>query len=257
MTIGEAALDTLSLDKLCILLRPGSRVGSLSQCEAAPTERFFARWRHGTAPFALRRSILDEKMSTRDDPARGGLTYLLNRMQSGDKDAGDQAVTLVYDELHRIAARQMQGERGGGDLQTTALIHEAYARLVGGEPIEIQSRGHFFAIASQQMRRVLVDAARSERAQKRGGLALKVPLDEVRIAAGSRGEDMLALDEALRELELIDPRAAKVVELRYFGGYTDKEVVETLGVALSTVRRDWEFARSWLFDQMNGGRTKP
>jgi RNA polymerase sigma factor (TIGR02999 family) len=151
----------------------------------------------------------------------------------------------------------MRGERGGGDLQTTALIHEAYARLVGGEPIEIQSRGHFFAIASQQMRRVLVDAARSERAQKRGGLALKVPLDEVRIAAGSRGEDMLALDEALRELELIDPRAAKVVELRYFGGYTDKEVVETLGVALSTVRRDWEFARSWLFDQMNGGRTKP
>ena len=150
----------------------------------------------------------------------------------------------------------MRGEREEGQLQTTALIHEAYMRLVGAGPIEIQNRGHFFAIASRQMRRVLVDAARSEHAQKRGGPELKVPLDEVRIAAGHRGEDLLALDEALRELELVDPRAAKVVELRYFGGYTDKEVVDTLGVALSTVRRDWEFARSWLFDKMYGPPAK-
>ena len=193
-------------------------------------------------------------MSTTDDPIPSGLTNLLNRMQSGDKRAGEQAVGLVYDELHRIASRQMRGERDGGQLQTTALIHEAYMRLVGAGPIEIKNRGHFFAIASQQMRRVLVDTARSERAQKRGGPLLKVPFDleKVQIGAGSRAEDLLALDEALRELELIDPRAAKVVELRYFGGYTDKEVVDTLGVALSTVRRDWEFARSWLFDKMFG-----
>jgi RNA polymerase sigma factor (TIGR02999 family) len=194
-------------------------------------------------------------MSSSDDPPRTGLTGLLNRMQSGDKDAGDKAVALVYDELHRIAARQMRAERGGNSLQTTALIHEAYVRLVGGEPIEIQNRGHFFAIASKQMRRVLVDAARSEHAQKRGGPALMVPLDEMRIAAGSRGEDLLALDEALDELENLDPRASKVVELRYFGGYTDKEVVEALGVALSTVRRDWEFARSWLSDRMSARNT--
>lgn len=196
-------------------------------------------------------------MSTTDNPTPSGLTHLLNRMQSGDRNAGEQAVGLVYDELHRIASRQMRGERDGGQLQTTALIHEAYMRLVGGGPIEIQSRGHFFAIASQQMRRVLVDAARSERAQKRGGPALKISLEAVNIGTGSRSEDLLALDEALRELERIDPRAAKVVELRYFGGYTDKEVVDTLGVALSTVRRDWEFARSWLFDKMYGRPTKP
>jgi RNA polymerase sigma-70 factor (ECF subfamily) len=197
-------------------------------------------------------------VSTTDDPIPSGLTNLLNRMQSGDKRAGEQAVGLVYDELHRIASRQMRGERDGGQLQTTALIHEAYMRLVGAGPIEIKNRGHFFAIASQQMRRVLVDTARSERAQKRGGPLLKVPFDleKVQIGAGSRAEDLLALDEALRELELIDPRAAKVVELRYFGGYTDKEVVDTLGVALSTVRRDWEFARSWLFDKMFGQAKK-
>lgn len=196
-------------------------------------------------------------VSTTDDPTPSGLTQLLNRMQNGDRNAGEQAVGLVYDELHRIASRQMRGEREGGQLQATALIHEAYMRLVGAGPIRIQNRGHFFAIASQQMRRILVDAARSDRAQKRGGPAIKVSLDQLRIAAGSRDDDLLALDEALRELELIDPRAARVVELRYFGGYTDKEVVDTLGVALSTVRRDWEFARSWLFDKMYGRPAKP
>jgi RNA polymerase sigma factor (TIGR02999 family) len=188
-------------------------------------------------------------MSSGGNPPSGELTNLINRMQSGDKDAGNQAVNLVYDELHRIAAREMRRERDGCQLQTTALIHEAYVRLVG-TGMQIQDRGHFFAIASKQMRRVLVDAARSENARKRGGPAINVPLDEMRIAAGSRDENLLALDEALRDLEQIDPRASKVVELRYFGGYTDKEVVEALGVALSTVRRDWEFARSWLFDRM-------
>jgi RNA polymerase sigma factor (TIGR02999 family) len=201
-------------------------------------------------------------MSTGSDPPRGELTNLLNLMQRGDKEAGERAVALVYEELHRIAAREMRGEREGSQLQTTALIHEAYLRLVGTgssgmQSIEIQNRGHFFAIASKQMRRVLVDAARSEKAQKRGGPASRVPLDEKRIAGISRNENLLALDEALRELERVDPRAANVVELRYFGGYTDKEVVEALGMALSTVRRDWEFARSWLFDRMHGQSKNP
>jgi RNA polymerase sigma-70 factor, ECF subfamily len=202
-------------------------------------------------------SFLDpilENMSIADDPASGDLTLLLNRMQHGDKVAGDRAVALVYDELHRIASRQMRGEHGDRQLQTTALIHEAYLRLVGAHEIEIQNRGHFFAIASKQMRRILVDAARSEHAQKRGGPAAKVSLEEMKIPAGAKGAELLALDDVLSELELFDPRASKVVELRYFGGYTDKEVAEALGVALSTVRRDWEFARSWLFDRMNSGR---
>jgi RNA polymerase sigma-70 factor, ECF subfamily len=193
----------------------------------------------------------------REESARGGLTRLLNRMQSGDKDAADQAVALVYDELHRIAARQMRRERDGGQLQATALIHEAYVRLMGARPVEIQNRGHFFAIASKQMRRVLVDAARSEHAQKRGGPLPKVALDDASIATVPRGEDLLALDEALRELEVIDPRAARVVELRYFGGNKDQEVADALGVALSTVRRDWEFARSWLFDRLYRPRATP
>ena len=152
----------------------------------------------------------------------------------------------------------MRRERGGGDLQTTALIHEAYARLVGGEPDRDSEPGTFFRHRQQ------TNAARACRCGPSGATHKSAAARHSKFLwttcgspLGSRGEDLLALDEALRELELIDPRAAKVVELRYFGGYTDKEVVEALGVALSTVRRDWEFARSWLFNQMHGRHTKP
>jgi RNA polymerase sigma factor (TIGR02999 family) len=175
-------------------------------------------------------------------------------MRNGDSEAGDQAASLVYDELHRIAAREMRRENKGHTLQTTALVHEAYMRLAGAGSLEIQNRGHFFAVASQQMRRILIDYARSSNAQRRGGGAIQVDLDQLQIAIVPRSVDVLSLDEALRELERIDPRAAKIVELRYFGGYTDKEVVEALGVSIATVRRDWEFARSWLFKQMQGER---
>lgn len=180
------------------------------------------------------------------------LTHLLNRMQAGDRAAADAAVPLIYDELHRIAARQMRGERPGHLLQTTALIHEAYTHLVGAEAMRIRNRDHFFAIASRQMRRILVDIARSENAQRHGGLAPKVALDQLQIGVAGQSIDLMQLDEALQKLESIDARAAHVVELRYFGGYTDKEVAESLGVALSTVRRDWDFARSWLFDHIAG-----
>ena len=182
------------------------------------------------------------------------ITLLLNRMRNGDAAAGEEAASLVYDELHRIAAREMRRESQGHTLQTTALVHEAYLRLAGSGSLEIQNRGHFFAVASQQMRRILVDYARSNNAQRRGGGAAKLDLDQLQIAAAPRSADVLSLDEALRELERIDPRAAKVVELRYFGGYTDKEVVEALGVSMGTVRRDWEFARSWLFNRIQGDR---
>jgi RNA polymerase sigma factor (TIGR02999 family) len=178
-------------------------------------------------------------------------------MQAGDQNAGEQAVGLVYGELHKIASRELRGERPDHLLQTTALIHEAFARLAGSQPLAIQSRGHFFAIASQQMRRILVDHARARNAQRRGSGAFNVELDGARqLGIAPRGIDLLLLDESLQELQLVDGRAAKVVELRFFGGYTDREVVEALGVSLATVRRDWEFARAWLFDRMNGDKGK-
>ncbi len=179
------------------------------------------------------------------------LTGLLKQMQQGDRDAGESAAALVYDELHRIASRELRHERPDHLLQTTALIHEAYVGLLGSKTLEIQNRIHFFALASQQMRRILVDYARIRNAQRRGGGTISVGLDGVQVGLNPRGIDLLSLDEALRELQRIDSRAAKVVELRYFGGYTDHEVVEALGASLATVRRDWEFARSWLFDRMH------
>jgi len=172
-------------------------------------------------------------------------------MREGDRAAGDQALSQVYDELRRIASREMRREGPGHTLQTTALINEAYLRFVNAGSLRIENRGHFFAIASQQMRRVLVDHARAARTHKRDGGA-QVDIEKIQIAAQGRDVDVLLLDDALREFEVIQPRAAQVVELRYFGGYTDKEVVEALGVSLATVRRDWEYARSWLFLWMRG-----
>ncbi len=180
------------------------------------------------------------------------LTLLLRQMQEGDVEAGEKAVGLVYAELHRIAARELQHENPGHLLQTTALIHEAYVKFVDAQNLRIQSRVHFFAIASQQMRRILVDHARLRNAQRRGGGAVTVELSGAEIGFNPRGVELLALDEALSELQTIDFRAAKVVELRFFGGYTDDEVAQGLGISLTTVRRDWDFARSWLFDRING-----
>lgn len=179
------------------------------------------------------------------------LTGLLQRMQHGDRDAAEKAVELVYGELHRIASRELRHEQPNHLLQTTALIHEAYARLVQADSLDIQNRSHFFAIASRQMRRVLVDYARLRGAQRRGGGTVCIGLDGLQTGCGPRGTDLLMLDEALRQLQQVDERAARVVELRYFGGYTDREVVDALGVSLATVRRDWEFARSWLYARMH------
>ena len=182
---------------------------------------------------------------------------MLNRMLRGDRVAGEQASALVYTELHRRASREMRREGPGHTLQTTALLNEAYLWFISRGSLEIQNRGHFFALASKQMRRILVDHARSESAQKRGGGAIKVELGEVQGTMEPQNlEDVELLHEALTELERIEPRAGQVVELRYFGGYTDKEVVEALGVSLATVRRDWEFARSWLYDRLHGGNQK-
>ena len=181
------------------------------------------------------------------------LTVLLTRMQQGDGQAGEKAMALVYSELHRIASLELRDERPGHLLQTTALIHEAYIRLSGSEALQIQNRRHFFAVASQQMRRILVDHARARNAHKRGDGALQVGLEGVGVGIDPRNIDLVLLDQALDELERVDSRAARVVELRFFGGYTDQEAAESLGVSLPTVRRDWEFARSWLFERMHGG----
>ena len=180
------------------------------------------------------------------------VTTLLNRMRDGDRDAGNEVAGLVYDELRRIASREMRFEREGHLLQTTALVHEAYLKLVGAQSLEIQNRAHFFAVASQQMRRILVDHARASGAQRRGGGASRVELEGLQIAAAGHSIDLLLLDESLTELEHLDPRSVRVVELRYFGGYTEKEIVEALNISAATVQRDWEFARSWLFDRMTG-----
>lgn len=185
------------------------------------------------------------------------LTLLLKQMQRGDRTAGERAIDLVYAELHRIASRELQRERPGHVLQTTALIHEAYTRLIDPQALEFQNRTHFFAIASRQMRRVLIDYARAKNAQRRGGGTVSIGLDGVQAGFHPRDIDLLLLDEALRELERIDARAAQVVELRFFGGYTDAEAAEALGTSLATIRRDWEFARSWLFDRMHSDPNGP
>jgi RNA polymerase sigma-70 factor, ECF subfamily len=184
------------------------------------------------------------------------ITTLLNEMQRGDHQAAEKAAALVYGELKRIASRQLHRERPGHTLITAGLVNEAYLRLSGGEPFPVRNRGHFFAIASQQMRRVLVDHARAKSAERRGGAAVSVGLDRAEGASAPLDVDVLSLHQALEELEAVDPRAAQVVELRYFGGYTDKEVVEALGVPFATVRRDWEFARSWLADRLRN-RARP
>jgi RNA polymerase sigma-70 factor (ECF subfamily) len=189
---------------------------------------------------------------TAADPERLNITTLLNRMRNGDREAGDKVVGLVYSELRQIASRQMRSERQGHLLQTTALVHEAYLKLVGAQSLEIKDRGHFFAVASQQMRRILVDHARENGAVRRGGGASRVDFDGIQIAAAERSIDVLLLDESLMALEQLDPRAAKVVELRYFGGYMEAEVAEALHVSVATVQRDWEFSRSWLFERMQG-----
>ena len=209
-------------------------------------------FRRDSFPFRMAlyccRVIRNQQQKAASSPSQ--LTLLLNRMQRGDQEAAEQAARLVYAELHRIASRQMKRERPDHVLQTTALVHEAYLRLAGGKACEVENRAHFFAVASQQMRRILVDFARRTNAQKRGAGEIGEDLDSIRVGVEGRSIDLLALDESLRELERLEPRAARVVEMRYFGGHTDREMAEALGVSAITVRRDWEYARSWLFSRM-------
>jgi RNA polymerase sigma factor (TIGR02999 family) len=179
------------------------------------------------------------------------VTDLLLQMRHGDATAMDRLIPLVYEELRRMAHRQLRLERTGHTLGTTGLVHEAYARLVDQTQVEWRDRGQFFGAAAWAMRRVLVDYARRNRAARRGGGAVRLTLSDD-VAAAERGEMLLALDGALDRLAALDRRLAQVVECRYFGGLTEQETAEVLGVTRRTVQRDWAKARGWLLLEMSG-----
>ena len=174
------------------------------------------------------------------------ITQLLVAWSEGNRTALDELVPLVHSELRRIARNYMRGERKGHTLQTTALINEAYVRLVDQKHVKWQNRAHFLALASELMRRILVDYARRRQSQKRGGAALQVTLSEAAEVSNQRTPDLLALDEALTSLAEIDPRRSRVVELRFFGGLSIEETAEVLKVSDTTVERDWTIAKAWL-----------
>lgn len=184
--------------------------------------------------------------SPKVSPAAGSVTELLRAWGGGDAAALDQMVPLVYEELRRQAQRYLRRESPGHTLQTTALVHEAYLRLVDQRTARWESRAQFFGVAAQLMRRILVDHARGHHAAKRGGSAIQVPLEEDTAPAQERDVDLLALDEALTRLAQLDERQAKVVELRYFTGLGIEETAEALGISPATVKREWTMARAWL-----------
>jgi RNA polymerase sigma factor (TIGR02999 family) len=181
-------------------------------------------------------------------PDCGEITLLLRAWSDGDADAFDRVLPLVYEELHRMAARYLVGERSTISLQTTALINEVCVRLLGWDPVQWQNRGHFFGVSARMMRRVLVDIARRRRAERRGGPnAIHVPLDGIDVPASEPSADLLAVDAALQMLASEDPRKAQVVELRFFGGLSVEETAEALQISVRTVHTDWALARAWLY----------
>lgn len=185
-------------------------------------------------------------------PESQEVTELLLAWSEGDRAALERLMPLVYDELRRLARSYMRSERAGHTLQTTALVHEAYLRLIDAGRVPVESRTSFFAVAARLMRQILVDFARARGYQKRGGGAHQVSLDEAMIIGQPEDEDLIALDEALGELAEIDERKGRVVELRFFGGLTEAETAEALKVSAETVRRDWRLARSWLRLRLSG-----
>ncbi len=184
-------------------------------------------------------------------PASQQITAWLTNWREGDRQAPDQLFAVVYPELRRIAARFLHNERDHHTLEPNALVNELCVRLLGSQPITYQDRAHFYAIAAQTMRRILIDYARARIADKRGGQQERVSLSAVEgWNPVAQSEDILFLDEALTKLEKADPRAARVVELRFFGGLQEDEVAEVLGVSIITVKRDWKVARAWLISRL-------
>ena len=184
-------------------------------------------------------------------PSSEEITGLLLAWGGGDREAFDRLVPLVYQELRQLAHRQMRRERSGDTFQTTALVNEAYLRLVDYERVRARDRSHFLAIAAQAMRRILIERARSRRADKRGSNPHRVSLEDACDVADERAADFVALDDALHALAAIDARKAQLVELRYFGGLTIEETAEVLGVSTPTVERDWRTAKIWLHREIS------
>ena len=180
------------------------------------------------------------------------VTTLLASWREGDQQAAGKLVETVYHELRRLAGHYMREERADHTLQPTALVHEMFLRLFESQPVQWQNRAHFFAIAAQQLRRILVNHARDRQADKRGGKRVKVTLSFVNGLAQSREQDLLELNDALDRLEQFDPRAARVIELRFFAGLTEPEIAEALGISLATLKRDWAFGRAWLLRRLEG-----
>lgn len=178
------------------------------------------------------------------------VTGLLRKWQDGDESALSQLLPLVHDTLHRLAHRYVNRERQGHTLQTTALVNEAFLRLVGQQDVDWENRAHFFAVSAQVMRHILVDYARQRASGKRGGGLRHVTLDGEAIVSAGRSAELIALDDALEALEKIHPRGSRIVELRYFGGMNNKEAAEVLRVSETTVERDWRLAKAWLYREL-------
>jgi RNA polymerase sigma factor (TIGR02999 family) len=183
----------------------------------------------------------------KDQP--GQVTALLRDWKQGDEDAVNSLLPLVYKELRRLAHYHMESERPDHSLQSTALVHEAYLRLVGGHPVQLQDRAHFIAVASRAMRQILVDYARTRSANKRDG-GCRIEYEDLHFLPVQRDSQLVALDDAMKELSRVDERQAKIVEMRFFGGLSSPEISEVLGVSRVTVDRDWATARVWLHRQM-------
>lgn len=178
------------------------------------------------------------------------VTRILRDWSAGDREAPERLMPLVYDELRRLARTFLAKERDARTLQPTALVHEAYLRLVDQRRVSWQNRAHFYGIASSMMRRVLIDHARAHATEKRGGDAIRLSLDNVQISLEQRAAGLLALDEALERLSQMDERKGRIVELRFFGGLSDEEIAEVWGVSTRTVLRDWKTARLWLYREL-------
>jgi RNA polymerase sigma factor (TIGR02999 family) len=185
------------------------------------------------------------------DAPSSEITQLLKAWGSGDEVALNKLAEHVYPELRLMARRYLKNEGRGNTLQTTAIVHEVYLRMIDVTKVEWQARAQFFAMAAQMMRRILVDAARARGSQKRGGEAIKVNLDETAILSPTPDRSIIALDDALTAFSELAPRQAKVVELRYFGGLTEEEIVTALKISPRTVRRDWDFAKAWLLRELS------
>jgi RNA polymerase sigma factor (TIGR02999 family) len=181
------------------------------------------------------------------------VTLLLNKLAEGDQEAAAKLVPLVYEELHRLAVARLRHERPDHTLQATALVHEAYMKLAAQRDAKWQNRVQFFGVASQVMRRILVDYARGQQRIRRGGKQQKVSLDDVLLVSPDRTDELLAVNESLSKLEKLDPRQGRIVELRYFGGLTIEEIAEIVGVATKTVMRELNVAKAWLYGDLKQG----